>query len=111
LPEKQHLPEGSAFVALDATNLPELKEAAIKTVEGRHVAFVDLRTGVSRLGHNESGIVSEARSLIDWNKRNRFCPSCGNATVSVWAGWKKACIADDSRPACITKKGVHNVVS
>jgi len=117
LPEKppsgdaHYHPDGAPYFAIDASNLSGLREAAV-ALNPDTSSFLDLRAGVSRLSMPEAGIASEARSLIDWNKRNRFCSGCGQPTVSVWGGWKRACLPDDAviknGAPCISKKGVHN---
>lgn len=35
------------------------------------------------------------RAFIDWNARNPFCSQCGQSTVSVHAGGKRACPSTD----------------
>lgn len=96
--------------------------------------FMDLRAELLSLDFDSTGVVAEARALIDWNKRSecthlaseamfsdemcvdRFCAGCGRPTGSVWAGWKRGCLPDtqeqiangDDKPPCVSKKGVHN---
>ena len=42
--------------------------------------------------------LAEAKAMLHWHARHRFCSNCGSATDMVEAGWKRAC------PAC---KGEH----
>ena len=64
------------------------------------------------LPHQESAIYSHARSLLDWNARNKFCSSCGGRTMSTHGGAKVVCPpADNGVPrkrACPTRVGLHN---
>jgi NAD+ diphosphatase len=38
--------------------------------------------------------IAEAKSILQWHSRHRFCSNCGHATDAVDAGWKRLC------PAC-----------
>jgi len=42
--------------------------------------------------------LAEAKAMLHWHARHRFCANCGAATDMMDAGWKRAC------PAC---KGEH----
>jgi NAD+ diphosphatase len=42
--------------------------------------------------------LAEAKAMLHWHARHRFCSNCGSPTDLVEAGWKRAC------PAC---KGEH----
>ncbi|KAJ7503053.1 NUDIX hydrolase domain-like protein [Mycena galericulata] len=59
-------------------------------------------------------LFTEARSMVDWNQRNKFCPACGSPTYSQWGGWKISCStllpwADNTgRKPCPTGKGLQN---
>ncbi|KAK5789413.1 hypothetical protein VI817_008537 [Penicillium citrinum] len=56
---------------------------------------------------------------MDWNNRNTFCGTCGNPTLSVNAGTKRACPPSDAareadgkaveRPACSTRTTISNL--
>ena len=35
--------------------------------------------------------LAEAKALLGWHARHRFCPNCGAATTSVQAGWRRDC--------------------
>ena len=39
----------------------------------------------------EAAILAEARSLLDWHARHRFCAQCGSPTRMASAGWKRRC--------------------
>src|SRR5207248_1056848 len=39
----------------------------------------------------EAAILAEARSLVDWHARHRFCAQCGSPTRVVAAGWVRRC--------------------
>lgn len=39
----------------------------------------------------EAAILAEARSLIDWHARHRFCAQCGSPTRVTAAGWVRRC--------------------
>jgi len=35
--------------------------------------------------------LAEAKALLGWHIRHRFCPNCGAATVAAHAGWRRDC--------------------
>lgn len=41
--------------------------------------------------------IAEAKAILHWHQRHRFCSNCGAATDAVDAGWKRLC------PACKTE--------
>ena len=59
--------------------------AAIEAIELRPIAMQGLVPPplVSALG--------EARSMLDWHRRHRFCANCGHPTDSAGAGWRRIC--------------------
>jgi NAD+ diphosphatase len=38
--------------------------------------------------------LAEAKAILGWHARHRFCPNCGAPTVAVQGGWRRDC------PAC-----------
>jgi NAD+ diphosphatase len=52
---------------------------------------VDARTLAPLLSGGEAAILAEARSLIDWHARHRFCAQCGSPTRVASAGWVRRC--------------------
>ena len=59
------------------------------------------RLELLRLGKFQASLVAQSRSILDWNNRYRFCATCGSATRSVDAGYKRNCSNDD----CLSNKG------
>ncbi|OXB79347.1 UNVERIFIED_CONTAM: hypothetical protein H355_008152, partial [Colinus virginianus] len=57
-----------------------------------------------QLPENEAGVVAQARSVLAWHSRYRFCPTCGSATKIEEGGYKKICIKED----CPSLQGAHN---
>jgi NAD+ diphosphatase len=55
---------------------------------------IDVRALAPTLAPAEAAILAEARSLLDWHARHRFCAQCGSPTRMTSAGWKRIC------PAC-----------
>ncbi|GAA5828246.1 hypothetical protein JCM11251_002657 [Rhodosporidiobolus azoricus] len=111
-----HSPHGIPYWAMDISRYKDLKAKVLaEERQGKKREFGDLRAGSQTIPGDEAAIAAEARALVDWNTRNRFCPSCARPLRSVWGGWKRQCIpgepAADGIPAdppCLTKKGVHN---
>lgn len=68
--------------------------AALKSRDG--LAAIDLRSiavqGLITADHLAP--LAEAKALLGWHARHRFCPNCGAATRLTQAGWRRDC------PAC-----------
>jgi NAD+ diphosphatase len=64
---------------------------ALKTRDGFHIN--DLRSiAVQGLVDPEHlPPIAEAKAVLHWHARHRFCPNCGHATHPVQAGWKRDC--------------------
>jgi NAD+ diphosphatase len=71
--------------------------AALEPLKTRNdLRLVDLRT-IAVQGEVDTAHVpplAEAKAILGWHARHRFCPNCGAATVVVQAGWRRDC------PAC-----------
>jgi NAD+ diphosphatase len=67
---------------------------ALKARDGYHVT--DLRSiavqGLVAPEHLPP--IAEAKAVLHWHQRHRFCPNCGAPTQAVQAGWRRDC------PAC-----------
>jgi NAD+ diphosphatase len=53
--------------------------------------FEDLRGVAPLLPVEEAAISAQARSLVDWHLRHRFCAACGEPTRSVHGGAHRVC--------------------
>jgi NAD+ diphosphatase len=64
---------------------------ALKSREG--FAATDLRSiavgGLVDAAHLPP--LAEAKALVGWHARHRFCPNCGQPTVPTQAGWRRDC--------------------
>ncbi|KAI8141583.1 hypothetical protein BJV82DRAFT_169440 [Fennellomyces sp. T-0311] len=105
---------GEAYWALDLTpkgNNKQEFEKLIEVFEGQGLDFSPAlpRAFSSTLDRETASIIAQARSMVDWNTRNLFCPACGNRTVSDESGHKRRCppIPGSDAP-CISQNGVHN---
>lgn len=114
---------GTPFFALDVTPRgSESQQTAAKdvisTMEEKGLSFFQTRV-VTTFTPEEAAIYAQARALMDWNNRNTFCGTCGNPTLSVNAGTKRACPPSDAahaaegksaeRPACSTRTTISNL--
>ena len=59
------------------------------------------RIDILKLGNFEAALVAQSRSMLDWNKRYKFCPTCGSKTTAEDAGYKRKCVNDE----CLSNKG------
>ena len=74
-----------------------ISQANAETLKQRNDLFViDLRSiavqGIVAPEHLPP--LAEAKAMLHWHARHRFCSNCGAKTDMVDAGWKRAC------PAC-----------
>jgi len=77
--------------------------------------FIEPRAAITTFSTFDASLFSQARSIVDWNLRNRFCPACGQANYSLWAGWKLACTTNlpgkssqSAAEVCPSSKGLQN---
>jgi NAD+ diphosphatase len=80
-------PEGAVFAGC-------FDEAATFGDDGDVVA-VDLRTIALQglLAAPVVGMLAQAKSLMHWHARHRFCSNCGHRTELATAGWRRHCEA------------------
>ncbi|MGH7310981.1 MAG: NAD(+) diphosphatase [Candidatus Rokuibacteriota bacterium] len=77
------LGDGRAHFAIDATGADVA--SAVDT------GSIDVRALAPTIAPGEAAILAEARSLLDWHARHRFCAQCGSPTRLASAGWKRHC--------------------
>jgi NAD+ diphosphatase len=79
----------AAYFARDVSALEEpLPQLAFPT------HFREARSALDVLSVEQSGILGQAKALLDWHARHHFCSVCGGQTKSADAGYRRAC------PAC-----------
>lgn len=97
----------------------ELKDAielftnSLTETHGHYLA--EARPAAFGLSFQESGLVAQARSVVDWNKRNKFCAGCGRKNASLEGGHKRTCSANiisesgkEEPSDCLAHRGVQN---
>ncbi|KAJ7335727.1 hypothetical protein JRQ81_013668 [Phrynocephalus forsythii] len=57
-----------------------------------------------QLSEYEAGVIAQARSVLAWDNRYKFCPTCGSATKLEDGGYRKSCLKED----CASHHGIHN---
>jgi NAD+ diphosphatase len=77
------LGDGRAHFAIDATGADIAPDIDIE--------LIDVRALAPTLATGEAAILAEARSVLDWHARHRFCAQCGSATAIASAGWTRRC--------------------
>ncbi|MGX5734230.1 NAD(+) diphosphatase [Bosea thiooxidans] len=73
-----------------------LDKALAEPLKERPELFVtDLRSvALKRLvPTNELGPLGEAKAVLDWHARHRFCAQCGGPTIAGASGWRRECTA------------------
>lgn len=76
------LEDGNPLYAIDLD--PDAERPAGLEITGA-------REAAMQLAIEETGILAQARSLIEWRRKHRFCSNCGKETLEVEAGRKRAC--------------------
>ncbi|KAH9484377.1 NAD-capped RNA hydrolase [Psilocybe cubensis] len=113
--------EGTPYFAFDIAdleyppeNLQEILDATSIAAEGKSLSWSEPRALMSVMDPITAAIFASARSLVDWNQRNKFCAGCGSPTYSMWGGWKISCTSllpwtdNGNKKPCPTTKGLHN---
>ena len=77
------LGDGRAHFAIDA--------AGADVVPDVDTGSIDVRALAPTIAPGEAAILAEARSVLDWHARHRFCAQCGASTRMASAGWKRRC--------------------
>lgn len=97
---------GTPYFALDVSHESEETVKALT----QYGEFSPTRIELG-LRQSESTIYAQARSMIDWTQRNRYCASCGGRTLAIQGGNKIICPPKDEghvRKNCATRTGLHN---
>ncbi|KAF8806599.1 hypothetical protein BYT27DRAFT_7191157 [Phlegmacium glaucopus] len=113
--------DGTPYFAIDVADMDCTAEQLQKILrettlgrEGKVLHWSEPRAFMSNLDVFTAAVFASARSLVDWNLRNKYCPGCGTRTYSMWGGWKINCCSllpwadNGNRKPCPTTKGLHN---
>jgi NAD+ diphosphatase len=88
-----------AFLGLDEGRprfAMQLAHPAVDSDQGQgDLVALDLRSLAVQglLGPADLGALAQAKSLIGWHLRHRFCANCGAPTSSAAGGWRRECEA------------------
>ncbi|KAH7102943.1 NUDIX hydrolase domain-like protein [Auriculariales sp. MPI-PUGE-AT-0066] len=103
--------EGVPYMAIAVDTLSRAELASTIRSDWQ---FCEVRRAASVQDEFDMYLLATARSMLDWNYRMKFCPSCGYRSHSTWAGWRRCCStllpgADISgRKPCPSATGLHN---
>jgi len=75
--------DGRAHFVVDATAADLPADPAIENI--------DVRTLAPLIAGTEAAILAEARSIVDWHARHRFCAQCGTPSNVAAGGWTRRC--------------------
>ncbi|KAG5978332.1 hypothetical protein E4U55_006232 [Claviceps digitariae] len=116
--------KGRPFFAVDVSTArggrTAEKKAWLRSQEEKGL-WIAVDTRSLKLHSEAASMFAQARSIIDWNTRHRFCAGCGHANLSIQAGYKRVCPATDLKDAppgsdtgldqedCPTRHGVSNI--
>lgn len=71
-----------------------IDKALAEPLKERAELFVtDLRSVALKriVPEDEVGPLGEAKAVLDWHARHRFCAQCGGSTVAGASGWRREC--------------------
>ncbi|KAI0256327.1 NUDIX hydrolase domain-like protein [Lactifluus subvellereus] len=111
---------GTPFFSIDVTEVSQadldlLVQTSTAGTDGYTLSFAEPRGATRGMSEFDAAVFAEARSMVDWNFRNKFCASCGSPVYSVWGGWKISCTSllsssdNTGKKPCTTRKGLHNI--
>ncbi|KXH53840.1 NUDIX domain-containing protein [Colletotrichum salicis] len=111
--------KGRPWFAVDVTPKGSYADAANQLIEAQSSKGYKFLEGMRpmTLEPDHAGIYAQARSIADWNTRNKFCAGCGQPSLSGNTGYKRFCPTTDlagsdtprERAECATRKGVSNI--
>jgi NAD+ diphosphatase len=73
-------------IGLDAATVDALKARDDLSVSDLRTIAVQGLVGAEHLP-----VLAEAKSVLNWHARHRFCSNCGAPTQAVQAGWRRDC--------------------
>jgi NAD+ diphosphatase len=91
---RRRIDEGATLVLLgigDDRAHFALDAGAREVSPEEEAATVDVRALAASIAGGEAAILAEARALIDWHARHRYCAQCGTASILASGGWVRRC--------------------
>jgi NAD+ diphosphatase len=82
------LQDGQPLFALDISHAADDPTAGPLAGLGE---FRDMRAAAFVLPDGDTAILGQAKALIDWHQRHRFCANCGAATQFADGGYRRIC--------------------
>jgi len=82
------LEDGEARFAIDISAIE--KPAETPPLAGRG-QFAELRMAGGTLPPGDAAMLAQAKALIDWHARHKFCANCGAPTEIAQAGYQRNC--------------------
>ncbi len=76
--------------------VPGLSEERIRQLSP-HAQLLNTYPAGLQLLEREAGVFAQARSLLAWHDRYRYCPTCGQTTKAEEAGYKRECTNAECR--------------
>jgi NAD+ diphosphatase len=88
---RSEVPEGlTIFLGLNADGEPRFAVDG-KPDDDLPARATDARAAGAVLGDGRAAIIAQARSVLDWHRRHRFCANCGAPTEVQKAGYSRLC--------------------
>ena len=84
------LRDGVPQLAIDVSALGARALEAL-AADAENVEFAAARGVAAALPAGDSGVLAQARSLLDWHARHGFCAACGAATAPHLGGGVRRC--------------------
>jgi NAD+ diphosphatase len=81
---------GVAHFAIDVSELGDPRHELNLDEPWR---FEESRSAATHLSLEETGILAQSRSQLDWHRRHQFCSVCGQRTVQGRGGQVRTCMA------------------
>jgi NAD+ diphosphatase len=84
------LEDGAARFAADVSTIDTPAELPALAGRGQ---FAELRMAGGTLPPGDAAMLAQAKALIDWHSRHKFCAQCGAPTELAQAGYQRNCAA------------------
>jgi len=95
---KSQSPVAHFCVNLSQLSMDEVKSLGSDSID---TELITHPVGFLRLSSEDRLLYSRALPILDWHKKNQFCPSCGSVTSFAHGGYKRIC----QNSNCLTHNG------